>query len=51
MQDGKKPNADEAMQRFENLLGRVIKAGKKKAEEVKEVIEETIEPEKPTPDE
>lgn len=39
------------MQRFENLLGRVIRAGKKKAEEVEEVIEETIESEKPTPDE
>jgi hypothetical protein len=39
------------MQRFEDLLGRVIRAGKKKAEEVEEVVEEAIEPEKPTPDE
>jgi hypothetical protein len=34
------------MQRFENLLSRVIHAGKKKAEEVEEVIEEAVEPEK-----
>ena len=46
-----KRNGDSAMQKFENLLGRVIRAGKKKAEEVEEVIEEAIEPEKPTLDE
>jgi len=40
------------MEKFEDLLGRVIRAGKKKAKEVEEVIEETVEPtEKPEADE
>lgn len=39
------------MEKFEDLLGRVIRAGKKKAEDVGQVIEEAIEPEKPNPDE
>jgi len=45
-------NSDKTpMEKFEDLLGRVIRAGKKKAEEVEEVIEEAIEPEKSAPDE
>jgi hypothetical protein len=45
-------SGDSAMKRFENLLGRVIRAGRKKAEQVEEVIEEAIEPtEKPEADE
>lgn len=43
---------EDAMKRFEDFLGRVIRAGKKKAEEVEEVIEDAIEPtEKPEADE
>jgi hypothetical protein len=40
------------MERFENLLSRVIRAGKKKADDIEQVIEEAIEPtEKPEADE
>jgi hypothetical protein len=47
MSDDKTP-----MEKFEDLLGRVIRAGKKKAEQVEEVLEEAIEPtEKPEADE
>jgi hypothetical protein len=47
-----KPNGDSAMKRFEDLLGRVIRAGKKKVDDVEEVLEEAIEPtEKPEADE
>jgi hypothetical protein len=47
MSDEKTP-----MEKFEDLLGRVIRAGKKKAEDVEQAIEEAIEPtEKPEADE
>ena len=50
MQDDKR-NGDEAMKNLDNLVDKLFGVVKKGAEEIEEIVEEVIEPEKPSPDE